>query len=154
MKRRNIFLLVGLILTIIIFMGFFDFFKPKQNSNNQFVTEQAFKSNLTKQMQMTPQTMEQLRKINVSTDKELKLEYFFYTNTADKAKLFADEIGKLNYEVKHGQSAGDNKSFVITGWTTKMKMQDNVVANWTKEMCELGYKFDCDFDGWGTSPDQ
>ena len=154
MKRQNIFLLVGLTLTIIIIMGLFDFLKPKQNGNNQFVTEQAFKSNLTKQMQMTPQTMEQLRKINVSADKELKLEYFFYTNTADKAKLFADEIGKLNYEVKHGQSAGDNKSFVITGWTTKMKMQDNVVANWTKEMCELGYKFDCDFDGWGTSPDQ
>jgi regulator of RNase E activity RraB len=154
MKRKNIFLLIGLILSIIIIMGLFDFLKPKPNNNNQFVTEQAFKSNLTKQMQMTPQTMEQLRKINVSADMELKLEYFFYTNTADKAKLFADEIGKLNYEVKFGQSAGDKKSFVITGWTTKMKMQDNVVANWTKEMCELGYKFDCDFDGWGTSPDQ
>lgn len=154
MKRRNIFLLVGLTLTIILIMALFDFLKPKQNGNNQFVTEQAFKSNLTKQMQMTPQTMAQLRKIDVSADKELKLEYFFYTNTADKAKLFADEIGKLNYEVTYGQSAGDKKSFVITGWTTKMKMQDNVVANWTKEMCELGYKFDCDFDGWGTSPDQ
>ena len=135
-------------------MGLFDFLKPKQNGNNQFVTEQAFKSNLTKQMQMTPQTMEQLRKIDISADKELKLEYFFYTNNADKAKLFADEIGKLNYEVNYEQSADDNKSFVITGWTTKMKMQDNVVTNWTEEMCELGYKFDCDFDGWGTSPDQ
>ncbi len=154
MKRQNIFLLVGLSLIFIITMGLFDFLKPKQNGINQFVTEQAFKSNLTKQMQMTPQTMEQLRKINVSADKELKLEYFFYTNTADKANLFADEIGKLNYEVKFGQSAGDKKSFVITGWTTKMKMEDNVVANWTKEMCEIGYKFDCDFDGWGTSPDQ
>lgn len=135
-------------------MGLFDFLKPKQNGNNQFVTEQAFKSNLTKQMQMTPQTMKQLRKIDVSADKELKPEYFFYTNTADKAKLFADEIGKLNYEVKYEQSAGDKKSFLITGWTTKMTMEDNVVASWTKEMCELGYKFDCDFDGWGTSPDQ
>ena len=135
-------------------MGLFDFLKPKQIDNNQFVTEQAFKSNLTKQMQWTPQTMEQLREIDVSADKELKLEYFFYTNTANKARLFADEIEKLNYEVKYGQSAGDEKSFVITGWTTKMKMEDNVVANWTKEMCELGYKFDCEFDGWGTSPDQ
>jgi regulator of RNase E activity RraB len=135
-------------------MGLFDFLKPNKNDNNQFVTEQAFKSNLTKLMQMTPQIMEQLRKINVSSDKELKLEYFFYTNTADKAKLFANEIGRLNYEVKYGQSAGDKKSFVITGWTTKMKMQDDIVANWTKEMCELGYKFDCNFDGWGTSPNQ
>ena len=32
-------------------MGLFDFLKPKPNNNNQFVTEQAFKSNLTKQMQ-------------------------------------------------------------------------------------------------------
>ena len=113
-------------------MGLFDFLKLKQNGNNQFVTEQAFKSNLAKQMQMTPQTMEQLRKIDVSADKELKLEYFFYTNTADKAKLFADEIGKLNYEVKYGQSAGDKKSFVITGWTTKMKMQDNIPSTNSK----------------------
>ena len=154
MKRQNIFLLVGLILIIITTMGLFDFLKRKQNGDNQFVTEQAFKNNMTKQMQMTPQTIEQLRKIDVSADKELKFEYFFYTNTADKAKLFADEIGKLNYEVKYGKSAGDKNSFVITGWTTKMKMKDNVVANWTKEMCEFGYKFDCDFDGWGTSPGQ
>ncbi len=97
--------------------------------------------------------MEQLRKIDVSEDTELKLEYFFYTNTADKAKLFAEEIKKLNYEVTDKQSAYDN-SFIITGWTTKMKMEDKVVANWTKEMCELGYKFDCEFDGWGTSPNQ
>lgn len=135
-------------------MGIFDFLKPKQNGNHQFVSEKAFENNLTKQMQMTPQTMEQLRKIDVSEDKKLKLEYFFYTNTADKAKLFADEMRKLNYEVNYGQSAGDKRSFVITGWTTKIQMENNVVANWTKEMCEIGYKYDCDFDGWGTSPDQ
>lgn len=154
MKRQYIFLLVGITLSTMIIMGLFDFLKSKQNSNNQFVTEQTFKNNLTKQMQMTPQTMEQLRKLNVSADKELKLEYFFYTNTTDKAKSFANELAKLNYEVKHEQSAGDKSNFIITGWTTKMKMQDTIVANWTKEMCELGYKFDCDFDGWGTSPDQ
>ncbi|MFL5742794.1 MAG: ribonuclease E inhibitor RraB [Flavisolibacter sp.] len=140
--------------TIIIIMAVFDFFKPKQNTSKQFVTEQAFKINLTKQMQMTPQTMGQLGKMNVSPDKELKLEYFFYTNTADKARLFAKEMGKLNYEVKFGQSAGKDKNFLITSWTTKMKMEENVVAGWTKQMCELGYRFDCDFDGWRTSPNQ
>ena len=135
-------------------MGLFDFLKSKQDINGQFVTEKAFGHNMTKQLQMVPQTMEQLRKIDVSADKELKLEYFFYTNTIDKAKRFASELEKLNYKVDHGQSAGDKKSFVITGWTTKMKMETHIVANWTKQMCELGYKFDCDFDGWGTSPEQ
>ncbi len=134
-------------------MGLFDFLKPKSNSE-QFVSETALNSNRDKQMQMTPHTLDQLRKLNVTSDKELKLEYFFYTNTADKAEQLATEIGKLNYTVQHGVSAGDKKLFIVTGWTTKMKMADEVVKQWTKQMCELGYKFDCEFDGWGTDPGQ
>ena len=134
-------------------MGLFDFLKPKSN-NGQFVSEKAFKSNLDNQMQMTPQTLHQLRKINVTAEKELKLEYFFYTNTAEKAEKLANEIGKLNYTVQHGTSASDKKLFIVTGWTTKMKMSDDVVSDWTQQMCEIGNKFDCEFDGWGTQPDQ
>ena len=133
-------------------MGLFDFLK--KGENKQFVSEQAFENNRTKQMQMTPLTMKELRKINVDEDKELKLEYFFYTNTDQKANAFAQELKKLSYEVKSGQSAGDKKLFIITGWTTKMYMENSVVANWTKRMCELGYDFDCEFDGWGTTPNQ
>src|SRR5688500_48812 len=152
--KKNI-LIVGLILitTAIMLMGLFDFLKPKSNSG-QFVSETAFNSNRNKQMEMTPQTLDQLRKLNVTADKELKLEYFFYTNTADKAEQLATEIGKLNYTVQHDVSAGDKKLFIVTGWTTKMKMTDEDVKHWTKQMCELGYKFDCEFDGWGTQPDQ
>lgn len=134
-------------------MGLFDFLKSKSNIG-QFVSETVFSSNRDMQMQMTPQTLDQLRKLNVTADKELKLGYFFYTNTADKAEQFATEIGKLNYTIKHGVSAGDKNLFIVNGWTTKMKMEDEVVKQWTKQMCELGYKFDCEFDGWGTEPDQ
>lgn len=66
----------------------------------------------------------------------------------------ATKIGKLNYSVHHGVSAGDKNLFIVTGWTTKMKMADGVVKQWTEQMCKLGYKFDCEFDGWGTDPCQ
>jgi len=134
-------------------MGIFNFFKPK-SENGQFVSDSALKKNINKQMQMTPQTLDQLRKYNIAVDKELKLEYFFYTNSAAKAEQLAFEIEKLNYKVESGVSTSDKKLFMVTGWTTKMKMSNEVVIQWTKEMCELGYKFDCDFDGWGTEPDQ
>lgn len=134
-------------------MGLFDFLKPKSN-NGQFVSETTFNSNREKQKQMTPQLLDQLRKLNVTDDKELKLEYFFYTDTAAKAEQLATEIEKLNYTVQHGVSAGDKKLFIVTGWTTKMKMTDEVVKQWANQMCEIGYKFDCEFDGWGTVPDQ
>jgi len=133
-------------------MGLFNFFK--KDEDNWFVSELAFENNRTKQMQMTPLTIKELKKIDVSEDKELKLEYFFYTNSDKKANAFAQELKTLNYEVKSRPSAGDKKLFIITGWTTKMQMEDSIVANWTKTMCELGYGFDCEFDGWGTTPNQ
>ena len=126
---------------------------PKSNKG-QFVSETAFNRNLNKQMEGALQVLEQLRGLNVTKDKELKLEFFFYTNTEDKAAQLANEIEKLNYSVQYKLSASDKKLFVITGWTTKVKMTGEIVKQWVKQMCELGYKFDCDFDGWGTDPAQ
>ena len=114
----------------------------------------AFENTKAKQMNMVPLTMTELRKIDITDDHYLKLEFFFYTNTLEKAGELAQELEKLNYEVQFGTSASDKKLFIITGWTIKMKMEDVVVIAWAKQMCELGYSFDCEFDGWGTTPDQ
>jgi len=132
-------------------MKLFNLLKTESN-NGQFVTETDFINNCDKQMQGALQVLEQLRNLNVSTDKSLKLEYFFYTNTAEKAEQFVVEIKKMNYTVSYGVSASDKTIFVITGWTTEMKMTNEVVKQWIQQMCELGYKFDCEFDGWGTDP--
>lgn len=135
------------------------FFNEKKETSiaehkNSYVSESSFKNNLSNQMQSAPEVLQQLSNLGVSEDDELELEYFFYTNTEDKAKQLATEIKKLNYTVEHGPAAEAPNEFVITGWTTKMKMSDNTVVKWTKEMVELGYKFDCEFDGWGTNPTQ
>ena len=102
---------------------------------------------------MNGKTLEALRKYNVTEDKEKKVEYFFYTNTIQKAEAFSKELITQGYSVQHGQAAGEKRLFVITGWTTDMKMSLQVLSEWTKQMCELGHKFDCDFDGWGTNVD-
>lgn len=135
-------------------MGLFKLFQAKPNGEDRFVSEKDFKLNLSKQAKMTPMTMEQLRKYDVTEDKELKLEYFFYTDTNDKAKALTNELQENKYEAQFGVSASDKKLFIITGWTTRMKMTDEVVINWAKQMCETGYKYDCEFDGWGTDPGQ
>jgi regulator of RNase E activity RraB len=139
---------------IIITMGFLILFPTQQNPDKKFVAEDSYKKNKVNQVNTAPQILKQLRALGVTETQELKLEYFFYTNSINKAKNLADEIKEMNYSVKHGKSAGDKKLFVITGWTIKMAMADSVVIEWTKHMCDLGYKFDCDFDGWGTEPDQ
>ena len=120
----------------------------------RYVNESAFSENRTKQTVMAPQTMAQLRKHGVTDETELKLEVFFYTNTEAKAAELVDVLKKKGYSVDQKPAAYDKSLRIVNGWTGKMKMKDAIVIAWTRDMCEVGYASDCDFDGWGTNPKQ
>ena len=101
---------------------------------------------------MAPQTLEQLRSLGVTDKSRLKLEFFFFTNSDQKAAALAEVLKKRGYEVQHGASGDPERPFLITGWTDKMALDDATVVAWTREMCQLGFDSDCGFDGWGTNP--
>jgi hypothetical protein len=140
-------------IAMILFMGFFGslFGCSKGDEAPRFVTEPAFRANLAKQKKMSPMTLAQLRKHGVSESKSLKLEFFFYTDTAAKAQSLAATLKERQYEVRTGGSASDSRVFMITGWSTPVKMDDATVVSWTEQMCRLGFEQDADFDGWGTN---
>ena len=138
-----------------IVMGFFSALFGCDRSakpSGPFVSKPAFAENRAKQAAMTPQTMKQLRSHGVTDSTRLKLEYFFYTNSKVNASALASELDARGYVGGHQVAAGDPSLFVITGWTTPMLMTDATVVTWSEEMCDVGYKFDCEFDGWGTHP--
>ncbi len=137
-------------------MGFFSslFGCSKQGEGSRFVTEEAFRQHLAKQMKMSPLTVAQLRKHGVTDSTMLKLEFFFYTNADSKAKGLAASLRQLGYEATAGPSASDGRVLLVTGWTTAMKIDEGTVTAWTEKMCRLGFEHDCDFDGWGTYPQQ
>jgi hypothetical protein len=118
------------------------------------VSDEAFRRNLANQVASAPEILKQLRKLGVTDQSLLKLEFFFYTNSPAKASALADVLGARGYSVRHGASAHDKALQVVTGWTQRMAMSDAGVANWAKEMCEIGNSGDCEFDGWGTNPKQ
>ena len=132
-------------------MGIFSLFSK---TSAQFVSPQAFERNRANQLSMTPATLEQLRKIGINPEMELKLEFFFYTNSNDKASALLNALLAKGYETQQAVCASDKSLQVVTGWTTKMLMSDTVVSSWTNEMCHLGLNHDCEFDGWGTTPSQ
>ena len=132
-------------------MGFFDRFKI---ASKRFVAPGTFEADLRKQLAMTPQTVEQLRTLGVTMEASLRLEFFFYTDTADKAAALTTALSELKYDVEQKVSASDKKLRVITGWSTAMQMKDDIVLAWTEQMCRIGFSHDCDFDGWGANPAQ
>ena len=133
-------------------MGIFDLFKKKEIG--PYMNDDQHTKNMQSQLTMSPKTLSQLRNLGVNETKELKLEYFFHSNVSEKAESLRSKLEGMNYSVQIDKSAGDKKDLCITGWTTPLQMSDDIVVNWTREMCEIGFKCDCEFDGWGTFPDQ
>jgi hypothetical protein len=122
--------------------------------SQRFVSEGEFQSNLSPQTAMAPETLAQLRMHGVTEEKSLRLELFFYTNAEKKAQALAAALEAEGYQVRFGTSASDASRLVITGWTLPIAMVDATVVAWTDRMTRLGYEHDCEFDGWGTNPDQ
>lgn len=125
----------------------------KSRQKKQFVSEIDFIANCGKQFHTAIETLVRLRDSAVEEEDELKIDYFFYTNTLEKSQVLAREIQKLDYTIHNGVTLHDKNIFVISGRTTKMKMMHEILRKWTAEMCELGYKHDCNFESWKIVPD-
>jgi len=118
------------------------------------VTSANQQANMDRQLAFTPRTLEELRKLGVDSRHLLRIEYFFYTNTESKAQALAGDLRQLGYDVGVCPSAHDKRIILVTGWSVPLPMSEQRVGGWTREMCELAAKHDCDFDGWGTTPAQ
>ena len=79
----------------------------------------------------------------------MSVEFFFYTDTQDKANNLAIELAAMGYEM-YGADKGSDDKYSIIGCTMPIGMHEESVTNWSKQMCKLGYDNDCQFDGWGT----
>lgn len=132
-------------------MAWLDVFRTKQK---RFIDEQAHEENRRGQLAMSPATMAQLRAYDVTPETRLRLEFFFYTNTAAKGRSLAQRLSDMGYDATHRRAAQDKRLHLVTGWTTPLTMSDQAVTDWTERMCNLGYECDCEFDGWGTNPAQ
>lgn len=137
-------------------MGFFSklFGSGQRDENGRFLAPELFAQKRSQQLAMTPQTIAQLRTLGVSKTTPLRLEFFFFTNAEKKAAALANSLGNLGYTVSFGASESDDKLFVVTGWTLPIAMEDQGVLDWTAHMCNVGFEHDCEFDGWGTTPEQ
>lgn len=120
----------------------------------KFISDRQYKDNLSTQLSMSPQTVEQLRSYGVTENEFLKLEYFFYTNTLEKAETLSRELSSMGYSTEFSDFADDDNIKIITGWTSPTLMTNEKILEWTESMCDIGYKHDCEFDGWGTTPEQ
>jgi hypothetical protein len=124
-------------------MTLFDKLFRSKNPADPYQTEAQFEANLARQVSMTRQGLAQLREYE---GRELRLEFFFYTNNPANAEVLNSKLLKLGYESRSGESASEPRLFVTSGWTTPMRMNEPTVISWIEAMCRLGYANNAEFD--------
>lgn len=128
--------------------------EPSKSSNvdpkkSQFVNEEDFDGNLASQDIKVTRTLGIMSDFNLKAKEKLEIDFFFYTDTSEKAQKLAEQLKKLNFEVAWHEFKMDRKIYSVVGSTDKMQNDEELLIYWSKFMCQLGYKFDCKFDGWG-----
>ncbi|WP_165830162.1 ribonuclease E inhibitor RraB [Flavobacterium hydrophilum] len=104
--------------------------------------------NQHKQFRLATESLVSLRDAAVEEEDELKIDYFFYTDTLEKSQKIEKEIRKMNYVVNQEIAFNNKNLFIISGRTTEIRMMHEALRKWVEEMCALGYKYDCSFDSW------
>lgn len=128
--------------------------KPSNSSNmhsknSQFISEENFKNNLQSQNFKISRTLGVMSEFNLKAKEKLEIDFFFYTDTSEKAQKLFEELKKLDLEVSWYELVNNRNLYSVIGWTDKMANDEELLLYWSKYMCQLGYKFDCEFDGWG-----
>jgi|SRR5690554_3097353 len=128
--------------------------KPSNSSNSdfkksQFVSEEDYEGNLQSQNFKISRTLGVMSEFNLKAKEKLEIDFFFYTDTSEKAQKLSEELKKLDLEVSWYELVNNRNLYSVIGWTDKIENDEELLIYWSKFMCQLGYKFDCNFDGWG-----
>jgi regulator of RNase E activity RraB len=115
----------------------------------RFVTPEDARRRLADQLEASAAAIDRLAAAGISPEDDFRIEYYFYTDTALKAKALASDLARLGYEAEYRPSSKREGQVLITGWTTPMSLSYPIMSGWTQHMVEVGLKYDCEFDGWG-----
>ncbi|WP_289661195.1 ribonuclease E inhibitor RraB [Flavobacterium panacagri] len=127
-------------------MSILNFLKPKKEK--RLVSENDFNANLVKHYRLATESLVSLRDAAIEEEDELRIDYFFYSDSLLKAEALEKEMQNMGYVVNYGIAPHDKNIFVISGRTTEIRMMHESLSKWVAEMSEIGYKHDCSFDCW------
>lgn len=119
----------------------------KRKRKKQFVSEINFSTNRGRQSHLAVEKLVRLREANVEEDDMLKIDYSFCTDTVEKAQELIKALQYMDHDIN---KISDSKKgvLIVKGKSIPVKMMHEVLRKWALDMCDLGQKYDCNFDGW------
>lgn len=102
---------------------------------------------LEKQLMMTPVTWKTLQSHGVTDETPLLLDLFWFAATEEAARALASGLAG---QVATSPTVGLSKDrWAVEAQYGPQTFTLNSLSSLVKQMCELGFSHQCEFDGWG-----
>ncbi|EHQ29975.1 ribonuclease E inhibitor RraB [Mucilaginibacter paludis] len=79
---------------------------------------------------------------------QLPVNFFFVTDTEDKATLFRDYLCGNYPQYTEIEVWDYDEHFEIRGFSSPVLMEIEAINQWNQIMWDAGYQYDCILDGW------
>lgn len=106
-----------------------------------------YEQNKQHQVQMSELTLQAVVQM-VGTEKPLPVRAAYFGKDLEKVKWLAATMNKRGYNAAIEPAVDSPGEYHVTVQVPPMKMELSSVQKWVAEMCDLGSKQECMFDGW------
>ena len=116
---------------------------PEQEAKAKIIIE--------RQINMSGDTLDALRRAGLADDMEIQLDFFFLAPNGAHARALVTHLTKNDCLDLSAQRSGGilSRKFTVTGKTRPTVVTTQVLAQWIPWMVVQGMIHECQFDGWG-----
>jgi Regulator of ribonuclease activity B len=129
-------------------MSLFEF-EGIQLDPDRFVTEEAFEDSLEGQENIAFFALEHLALTGNEPGVRADVDFFFNTNTKEKADIFVTEMSKKGFHICLSTPRPPQFLFSLVVTKPNVVITEEGLTALAREMCKIGYIFDCLMEGWG-----
>jgi hypothetical protein len=108
---------------------------------------------IDKQVVMSGQTLDALRKAGLTDEQEVQLDFFFDAPNEKSARALAEHLQANDcLDVRCETSGGFlSRKWIVTGKSHPTPVTVQVLAEWIPWIVVQGISHGCEFDGWGAT---
>lgn len=121
----------------------------KTDNKPRFFTKEKFETELNQEVNID--VLEMILDDSTLTRNEMIFSYYFITNEKFKIDSLVAHIKKNEPEQKIIELNKINEIWELNCRTHPIKLNIDSINKWEENMWEIGYRFDCELDGWETT---
>lgn len=115
----------------------------------RFFTKEKYESEFNQSVNID--VLERIKNDSTITKDEMIFSFYFVTDKRTKVDSLIDFLEKHEPNQQIIELNQINEIWELNGRTYPIKLEIDSINKWERKMWEIGYKFDCELNGWETT---